>query len=746
MIMPLTRRKFIVASVSALATFSALSPFRIDFASAHFQPKAPRYQNSRSTKFVYTACHQCDQQCAVIARVEDGVLLKLDGNPVDQKSKGRLCAKGQAGILEVYNPYRIKKPMIRTNLKKGFEQDPEWKAVSWDEALDLMSARLNSIIDQYGARAIAGDDVGYVGRFFRAIGSPNTFRCGNTCYYSPISTQIAVMGTPFYNADLIGGVTKHVLMFSNTGETVENPFGLQIGEARSGGAKIVVFDPRLSDTAALANEWIPIRPGTDLAAMLAMINVIVTENLYDSSFVEQYTYGFEQLKEFVKQYTPEWAEKTTDVPAETLRRLARELAANRPSVVTIRRGPSKHRKEYWRVYHAWAILNALNGSVDVRGTTIADRAPELGSVTAPKNPPSAYGESIDGRENLLPTPGGVWDYFIREAGTQDSFADGVLNGPYPVKALIFAAANPMHSSPHREKWAKALASTFVVSIDYQMTDTAWFADIVLPCPTYLERDDVIDGSVYAPQPQVYCRQKVVAPLFDTKEENEIWQELGRRMGIEDCLPPIGEDAYNARLKPQNITFEQLKSKGVIILDKPFEPIRKFNTPTGKIELYSTRFADAGFDPLPAWKGPHVEPSNEYPLYFVSFNDGTKYMSMHAWNPWLEELMDPYLWININTAKKAEIADGDEVCVESNWGKLTVKAKTTEGIRPDTVAMAHGRGYMNPETAPCARFGTSDNFITRPVTRGDHFEWYRSKEEPFGIARFLDFTVKVYKAE
>jgi thiosulfate reductase/polysulfide reductase chain A len=744
--MAITRRKFIVASVSALATVAALSPFRNDLVTALFQVKAPRPQSSTPRTAIYTACHQCDQQCAAIAYVEDGVLVKLDGNPVDQKSRGRLCPKGQAGILEVYNPYRIKKPIIRTNPKKGFDQDPGWKEVSWNEALDLVSAKLNSIIEQYGARAIAGDDVGFVGRFFRAIGSPNTFRCGNTCYYSPISTQIAVMGTPFYNADLIGGVTKYVMTFSNTVETVENPFGLQVGEARGGGAKIVVFDPRLGDTAAMANEWIPIRPGTDLAAMLAMINVIITEDLYDHSFVEQYTHGFDKLAEFARQYTPEWAEKITDIPAETLRRLARELTTNKPSVVTIRRGPSKHRKEYWRVYHAWAILNALNGSIDVRGTTIADRSPKLGSVGPLKSPPAPYGECIDGREQLLPTPGGVWDYYIREAGTQDSFVDGVLNGPYPVKALIFAAANPMHSSPNREKWVEALGSTFVVDIDYQMTDTAWYADVVLPCPTYLERDEVIDGSLYAPKPQVYCRQKVIAPLYDTKEENEIWQEIGTRMGIADYLPPNDEAAFDARLKPQNVSFEELKKKGVIIVDQPFEPVRKFNTPTGKIELYSTRLADAGFDPLPAWKGPNIEPSSEYPLYFVSFNDATKYMSMHAWNPWLEELMDPYLSINTDTAKKAGIGNGDEVYVESEWGKLKIMAKLTEGIRPDTVALAHGRGYLNPETAPCARVGTSDNFITRPVSRADHIKWYRNKEEPFGIARFLDFAVKVSKAE
>jgi len=744
--MVLTRRKFIAATASALAALAALDPFKNELATAFFQPRFPRSESTEPRTAIYTTCHECDQQCAAIAYIENGVLVKLDGNPVDQKSKGRLCPKGQAGILELYNPYRLKRPMIRTNPEKGFNVDPGWKQVSWDEALDQLSGKLTNIINEYGARAIAGGDATNISTFFRAIGSPNMFQSGNLCYYSEIMTQITVIGGQINNSDLIAGVTKYVIMFSNIAETVENPFGGQVGEAKGSGAKIVVFDPRLSDTAALADEWIPIRPGTDLAAMLALINVLVTENLYDRKFVEENTYGFDRLAEFCKQYTPEWAEKIVDVPAKTLRRIAREFGTTRPSVAIIRRGPSKERKGYWRVFHAWTILNALVGSIDVRGTTIADRNARLGSVRPPSAPPATNGPTIDGREQLLPTPGGVGDAYLWEAGTQDSFADSVLNGPYPVKALIFAWANPMHSSPNRQKWVEALQTCFAVVIDYQMTDTAWFADLVLPCPTYLERDEVVNATLFAPKPQINCRQKVINPLYDTKEEGEIWQELGKRMGIEQYLPPAGTATLDARLAPLGITFEEFKKKGVIIVDQPFEPVRKFGTPTGKIELYSKRLEEAGFDPMPAWRGPSMEPSSDYPFYFVPFNDSTKYMSMHNWNPWLEELMDPSLWINTETANRAGIRNGDQVYVESEWGKLKAKAKLTEGIRPDTVALGHGRGFQNPQTALCARGGTSDNIITRPGSSADHVEWYRNKEEPFSVARFMDFTVKLSKAE
>jgi thiosulfate reductase/polysulfide reductase chain A len=743
--MAVTRRKFISASAYALATLAAGAQLKNELVASIFKPTLPRSRTLSPRTAIYTSCHQCDQQCAEVAYVNDGVVVKLDGNPIDQKSKGRLCPKGQAGILEVYNPYRLKKPMVRTNPEKGFNVDPGWKEVTWEEALDQLSGKLTDIINKYGARAIAGADSSSISSFFRAIGSPNMFQSGNLCYYSEILTQVEVTGGQFNNSDLIGGLTKCVVMFSNTAETVENPFGGQVGEAKAGGAKTVVFDPRLTDTAAFADEWVPIRPGTDLAAMLALINVLITENLYDKEFVEENTYGFDKLTEFCKQYTPEWAENITDVPAATLLRIAREFGTTRPSVATIRRGPSKQRKGYWRVFHAWTILNALVGSIDVRGTTIADRYAQLGSVRTPSTPPPTYPHAIDGRE-FLQTPGGVGDAYLWEAGTQDSFADSVLNGPYPVKALLFAWANPMHSAPNRQKWTEALRACFVVDIDYQMTDTAWFADLVLPCPTYLERDEVVNASLYEPKPQINCRQKVINPLYDTKEEGEIWLELGKRMGIDQYLPPVGVGALDARLAPQGITFEDFKKKGVIIIDRPFEPTRKFGTPTGKIELYSKRFEETGFDPMPAWKGPSIEPSNDYPLYFVSFNDSTKYMTMHDWNPWLEELMDPSLWINTATASTAGISEGDQVYVESQWGKLKARAKLTEGIRPDTVALAHGRGFQNPQTAPCAREGASDNYLTRPASRADHMEWYRNKEEPLAIARFMDFTVKLSRAE
>ena len=205
---------------------------------------------------LYTSCHQCDQQCAEIAYLKNNVLVKLDGNPDDPECVGRLCPKGQGAIMDLYNPNRLKVPLVRSNPQKGLNVDPKWTQVSWNEAFDTIASKFKDIISQYGAQAIAGQSqlqLGDLQSFFKAIGSPNTFQCGATCYYSTMAPQMAVMGNSFNQQDLIQGTTKYVILFSNVVETIENPNARQVMEAQMGGAKIVVFDPRMSASAVKAD-------------------------------------------------------------------------------------------------------------------------------------------------------------------------------------------------------------------------------------------------------------------------------------------------------------------------------------------------------------------------------------------------------------------------------------------------------------------------------------------------------------
>ncbi len=755
----MSRRRFIeIAAASAALAGVTIGLAKPSFLitshpSAESKPTSLKNNDPATTaiplydSILYTSCHECDQECAEVAYLRNNVLMKLDGNPNDPESDGRLCPKGQSAIMDLYNPTRLKVPVVRSNPSKGINVDPKWTQVSWDDAFTLIASKFQNIISQYGPQAIAGHSqlqLGNLQSFFSAIGSPNTFQCGSTCYYSWMATQLAVLGNDFSQQDLISGTTKYVILFSNVVETIENPNARQVMEAQAGGAKIVVFDPRMSASAAKADLWVPIIPGTDLAAVLALINVIITENLYDSDFVNNYTSGFEQLSSFIQQYTPEWAAPITGVSAATLRGIAVEFASQQPSVALFRRGPAKSRGQYWKFVHAWAILNSLVGSIDVRGTVTATRSASLASVAPPQSPPQSYSAAIDSREKLLPTPGNVWDGGLESTGTSDSFAESILNGPYPIKAVIAAGANWISSFPNAASWEDALSDIFVLVLDYQMTDTAWFADVILPVPTFLERDEIA-SPMYAIQPTVYARQAVVPPLYDTMTEIEIYHQIASKLGIEQYLNPYGSEVLDAQLAPLGITFDQLKVQGIFQVQQNFAPVRNFQTPSGKIELYSTNFKKAGFDPLPSWTASPIQPTNDYPMYFVTFNEATNCLSHSAWNPWLSELFDNSLWINTTTAASLGIKDGDLVNVESPYGKISVTASVTEKIRPDTVAMAHGRGVQNSGTDSWARRGVSDNLLIRTATIQDHISWYQSKDEPFGTAKFLDFTVSVSRA-
>ena len=628
----ISRRRFVevaaaAATIAGVSVAFLKSPLLVKTVAQTTSSPTSLQSNSPTSSSIYdtslyTACHACDQQCAEIAYVKNNVLVKLDGNPNDPQCDGRLCPKGQAAIADLYNPTRLKAPVIRTNSQKGFNVDPQWVQVSWAQAFDTIASKFKDVISQYGPQAIAGDDIINILPFFKAIGSPNTYQCGGTCYYNPMASQLATMGNIFNQPDLIEGTTKYVILFSNVTEKIENPNARQVMQAQAGGAKIVVFDPRMSASAAKADEWIPIIPGTDLAAVLAMINVIINENLYDSDFVNNYTYGFEQLSTFIQQYTPDWAAPITGVPADTLKRIAEEFATQQPSVAVLVRGPAKNRGQYWKFVHAWSILNSLVGSIDVRGTTIATRGASLAYVGPPQSPPAPYPEAIDSREKLLPTPGGVWDGTLKKAGTQDSFADSVLNGPYPVKALVCANANWINTSPNLASWVNALSNTYLVVMDYQMTDTAWFADVILPVPFFLERNEIA-SPMYAISTEGHVRQAVVGPMYDAMTEDEIFYQIGSRLGVEQYLPPFGEDVLDAQLKPLGITFAQLKAQGIFEITQPFTPIRNFGTPTGKIELYSSVFEKAGFDPLPSWTQSPLQPTADYPMYFVSLRRGDK---------------------------------------------------------------------------------------------------------------------------
>src|SRR5438445_8141947 len=325
-----------------------------------------------------TTCDMCVNKCSMIAIVEKGVLKKLNPNPENPKSKGMLCARGNAGIQQLYDTARIKHPMIRT----GERGEGKWKVVGWDEALDFAAQKLSAIKEKYGPQGtLWSSSESFQEVFFRnlsqAFGSPNSVRHPTLCLASVNLAYSLTFGTvPSF--DLLN--SKYIIMSgANRLESFITPDTMDLIEsAEYRKAKLIYLDPRFTVTASKADEWYPIRPGTDLAFLLAMLNVIVGENRYDKEFVANYTVGFDKLTEHVKAFSPDWAEKETEIPAKDIVRIAREFSDAAPRAVYYAGRRSSWYREDFHMRRAQAILNAIVGSWDREGGMIPNGKIALG--------------------------------------------------------------------------------------------------------------------------------------------------------------------------------------------------------------------------------------------------------------------------------------------------------------------------------------------------------------------------------
>ncbi len=477
------------------------------------------------------------------------------------------------------------------------------------------------------------------------------------------------------------------------------------------GGKLVYVDPRFNTTAAKAYKWLPVRPGSDVALLLGLIRVIIDEELYDKEFIEKATTGFEELKQHIQQYSVEWAAKETDIPADEIRTIARELAANKPScVVVLPRRNSRYGIETQEA-RAIAILNALMGNYGKKGGFWLKGKRRVKRYPFPRYPKA---KRVDG------------------AGEKDGFPlgdkyEGFLNSlpeltdKGMVKALFVYGTNLLTNMPETPKIIEMLKKIdLVVVIENQLTETALYADVILPECTYLERDDNLNIRAY-PHPFVAICEKAINPMYDTKPGWQIAKELGIKLGLEDYFDFKDIMEVNkVRCKRSRISFKKLKKDGVInfthtpkYVDDP--ELLFFKTPSGKIELYAEEFKKHGFPPLPVY-----EKVEDPPEGYVRLTVGRVSSHTHARtqnNPWLHELYPVnMLWINPEDAKKFGVKNGDFVkIVKGKIESEKVRAYVTERIRPGIVFSAHAWGRLTPHMHRVYKKGIFDNmFFTKPA--------------------------------
>jgi thiosulfate reductase/polysulfide reductase chain A len=709
----LSRRDFLKlggAAATALAVGSLIPPQVAQAA------RDAGLLDSAGDGYIASTCEMCVWRCGLLARVKDGRVVKLDGNPDHPHSRGNLCPRGQSGLMNTYDPDRVLHPLIRV----GARGEGKFRKASWDEALDLVASNMTSIKDQYGPEAMVFSSTHNLSQvqfenLLYAFGSPNYGTQRSLCFNAMITAFLLTYGIEeparkYDDVEYILMVGRNMMEAISTSETSE------LSHAVDRGAKLVYLDPRYTKTAAKATEWIPIRPGTDSAFLLAMINVIVSNELADCDFVRQYVVGCDGIQAEMAKYTPAWAEPITGVPAATIDRIAREYAAAKPNSLAHPGWRTSNFVNSFQTERAIATLNALSGNVLTQGGCLtADVADEGAGLGKPSQPPYP-------RVSALRLDGAPWKYPLvpLKLGVFQELRNAILTGqPYQAHGWFISRQNPIQSIPDRGRTLEAFAKMdFIATVDIIMNDTAWFSDVVLPEASYLERYDPllpVDG-------KAYIRQPVIEPQGEAKSTLWIYKQLGGRLGLGDYFNYEDEEDYlRQQLVPLGASLEDVKAQGYADMPEEEESNEiTFNTPSGKIEIYSETLKNAGFSPWPCWEEPPAPAGDEFYLLTGKVAQQTQFGTQN--NQLLHKYSDePRLWMNTRSAAQKGLLDGDWVEASSDVGKVNVRLHATEAIRPDCVYLTPGYGHLSKGLTTGFGIGASDSVLhvtyTDPISGG-----------------------------
>ena len=691
---------------------------------------------------VVTAISDVDahSQCQMKVIVQGDSIIEVHGDPTDPESKGELTIRDEKMMKILYAPDRLKYPMKRI----GAKGEGKWERISWDEALTTIAGRLMEIKNNYGPEAIdfhhghyhSGDILGtYLPRLANLIGTPNVSNPSHVCHLPRVFLQLNYdFGLP---APPDVTHTNCIIVWGGNPRATNKPQEIAINEARGRGAKLIVIDPRITSYAEEADLHAQLRPGTDGALALGMLNVIIKEGLYDQDFVDNWTIGFDKLEKHIENYPPEKVETITWVPAGTIKEMARMYATTKPACISPRNALDQHTNATCAI-RSIDILMAITGNLDVKGGNVMPIPLLLGLKDLKlyeELSPEAEQKKIGADRCLSSRIRKTWP-----SAHTPSLWDAILHDdPYPLRAMLIMAANPAVTCANTNVVVDALKQLdFLVVVDIFMTPTAKLADIVLPSCTSLEQtryvtyDTHVDHGWNVPS-RIVLSPKAVEPLWESWSDWKIICELARKMNYGEHFPwTTREEAINCELERFGITCEELRShpEGIIIpvpsilyqkFQGPFgkfmrgmlkitlfrhypDMYRKyagfmkgFNTPSKKVEIYSERLEELGYDPLPVYREPAESPfsqpdlAQEYPLILIAGSKLKMYThSMMRNIPELREQMpNNLLEINPETAAQLGINNGEYVNVESPRGCIKCMAMITDNIDPRVVHAYYG---------------------------------------------------------
>jgi thiosulfate reductase/polysulfide reductase chain A len=667
-------------------------------------------------------CEVCFWNCGLNAHVRGNRILELRGHPDHPASQGKLCGRGNAGPSSVSDPDRLRYPMLRVG-KRG---EGKFRRVGWPLAYRVIAEGMAKIKERYGARALAIFYHGKGGPMLRtmmaAYGTPNFAAPAYAQCKGPrdVGYKLTFGETLAHPEPLDLERTRCVVLFgSHLGENAHNSQVQEIVRARARGASLVVLDPRLSTIAARADLWLPVRPGSDTAVLLAWIHLLIKRERYHRGFVEKQCLGFEELARHVAPFTPDWAAREAGVEARAIERAFELMVAAMPAVVV---HPGRHVTWYGEAdtqrARAQAILSALLGSFWAEGGIFRPSAPKLAEYPTPDLP--ELPPDVDRAAGRYPFAKEVTTNGIREATRTGK--------PYPVKGWFVHATNLIQSLPNVHETVEAIDKLdLLVVCDVQPTEITRYADVLLPEDTYLERYDDLSVGI-GKRPYLCLRQPVVRSPHDTRPAWRIAKELGTALGVGDFFAFESFEEYlAARLQGSGTGLEELKQKGIHFQPASVSPYldpaseHHWHTPSGKVELYSKQLADRGFAPLPK----HV-PVPEPPRGMLRLLYGRSPLHTFGRTQNNEILFDinpgNCLWISPRCAAGLGIKPGAPVMVENDHGDRTgpMPARVSERMPERSVYMIHGFGHRSREMhLACCSGGSDtdviDNYAVDPIT-------------------------------
>lgn len=707
---------------------------------------------SDMVKFVPSVCEMCSSRCPIEAKVQGETCVFINGNPKFGSNKTSVCARGGAGVNQLNAPDRLIKPLVRV----GARGEGKWRETTYEEAYKIIAENLGKIKEKYGAQSVvftskAGESFNNLCSLAYSYGSPNTFSHYSAC---PVTYDVVLQqmfGTKGVSRDFKSA--KYIVNFGHNlfeGINISNTKQLA-GFAADESTKLLVLDPRFSVVAAKADEWIPIKPGTDLAFVMALINVWIRDGKYDKKFIDEFTIGFDQIAKDVADVTPQWQEKITGIPAKTIERIADEIYKAAPKVILdYGHKTTTTKAEYMRT-KAIMIANAMMGNFEKKGGTGfskgnamfnkiigEDKFPVLANpdanIKSPKIP--RMDKTNDGEPYM---------FSIKKHGILMEIAPTILSEkPYPIKGWFSTRFNHLINVAATDEVIKAMKKLdFIVAVDIHVSDFASYADVILPEATYLERDESVQeksGSA----PGFYMRNKVVEPIGGTKSNYEILRDLARVMKIDqnytwkdikeyrmlqtkgnaDLLATLIKDGYVTWKVPKLYFMEKSSvseftakfegAKAHVDENGLMSAMMKFKTPSGKIELFKADVEEK----FPGFGGLNTQDIDVFNGHELCLTSGKTpiHTNGHTQNiKILNDMMsESPIWINPKTAAKKGLKDGDKVVLENEFGSDKGKIMLTQGIREDTLFVYHGFGNESKNLKRSYDKGTNDSKLLDPT--------------------------------